>query len=75
MLVHDYDDEHTMEEEEALSNAESVGNELDGLAKVYICAVCLRYICNSSIIYLKPWLNIYNLTFSLERRCLAKKLP
>jgi len=36
MLVHDYDDEHTMEEEEALSNAESVGNELANLEKVPI---------------------------------------
>ena len=34
MLVHDFDDEHTMEEEEALSNSESVGSELDNLEKV-----------------------------------------
>jgi len=34
MLVHDYDDERTMDEEEAMSNAESVANELDDLQKV-----------------------------------------
>ena len=34
MLVHDFDDEGTMEEEEALSNADSVGNELSSLEKV-----------------------------------------
>ena len=33
MMVHDYDDEHTLDEEEALSGGESVGNELDSLQK------------------------------------------
>ena len=34
MLVHDCDDERTMDEEEAMSNEESVANELDDLQKV-----------------------------------------
>jgi len=34
MLVDDFDDERTMEEEEALSNEDSVGRELDDLQKV-----------------------------------------
>ena len=33
MLVHEFDDEQTLEEEEAMSN-ESAGNELDDLEKV-----------------------------------------
>jgi hypothetical protein len=33
MMVHDYVDEHTLDEEEALSGAESVANELDSLEK------------------------------------------
>lgn len=33
MMVHDYDDEQTLDEEEAMSN-ESMGNELDDLQKV-----------------------------------------
>lgn len=33
MLVHDFDDEQTLEEEEAMSS-ESAGNELDDLEKV-----------------------------------------
>jgi hypothetical protein len=33
MLVHDYDDERTLDEEEAMSNDESVANELDDLQK------------------------------------------
>ena len=34
MMVHDFDDEHTLDEEEGLSGGESVGNELDSLQKV-----------------------------------------
>lgn len=34
MLVNDFDDEHTLEEEEAMESGESVGNELDELQKV-----------------------------------------
>lgn len=34
MLIHDYDDEQTLDEEEAMSNGESVMNELDALQKV-----------------------------------------
>ena len=34
MLVDDIDDERTMEEEEALSNEDSVGKEVDDLQKV-----------------------------------------
>ena len=33
-LVDDYDDERTLEEEEELSNEDSVGRELDDLQKV-----------------------------------------
>lgn len=33
MLIHDYDDEQTLDEEEAMSNGESVMNELDALQK------------------------------------------
>lgn len=33
MLVHDYDDEHTLEEEENMSNSDA-SNELEGLQKV-----------------------------------------
>ena len=36
MLIHDYDDEQTLDEEEAMSNDESIGNELDDLQKVRI---------------------------------------
>ena len=36
MLVHDYDDEHTMDEEEALSNSDTGSTELDALQKVRI---------------------------------------
>ena len=36
MLVHDYDDERTLDEEEAMSNEEIVANELDDLQKVRI---------------------------------------
>lgn len=36
MLVHDCDDEQTLDEEEAMSNEESVANELDDLQKVRI---------------------------------------
>ena len=36
MLVHDCDDERTLDEEEAMSNEESVANELDDLQKVRI---------------------------------------
>ena len=38
MLVHDCDDERTMDEEEAMSNEESVANELDDLQKVSMFA-------------------------------------
>lgn len=34
MMVHDYDDERTMEEEENMSGAESVAAELNDLEKV-----------------------------------------
>jgi len=34
MLIHDYDDEQTLEEEENMSGAESVANELNDLEKV-----------------------------------------
>ena len=34
MLVHDFDDERTMEEEEALGSDESCAGELDDLQKV-----------------------------------------
>ena len=33
MLVHDYDDEHTLQEEEQMSNSDA-SNELDELQKV-----------------------------------------
>jgi len=37
MLIHDYDDEQTMDEEEALSPTESMaGDELDDLQKVHV---------------------------------------
>ena len=45
MLVHEFDDEQTLEEEEAMSN-ESAGNELDDLEKVnnghLICIMMLK---------------------------------
>lgn len=34
MLVNDFDDEYTLEEEEAMESAESVTNELDDLQRV-----------------------------------------
>ena len=34
MLIHDYDDEQTLDEEEAMSNGESVMNELVALQQV-----------------------------------------
>jgi len=34
MLVHEYDDERTMDEEEAMSNEEDVTDELNDLQKV-----------------------------------------
>ena len=39
-MVRDYDDEQTLEEEEAMSNGDSVGNELDDLQKVCPCNIC-----------------------------------
>ncbi|ELU18108.1 hypothetical protein CAPTEDRAFT_219441 [Capitella teleta] len=33
MMVHDFDDEHTLDEEEALSGSDSCGSELDSLQK------------------------------------------
>lgn len=61
MLVHDYDDEHTLDEEEALSG-ESCSNELDDLAKVklllvqssipsYVCVLCRSLICVMQVSY------------------------
>lgn len=35
MLVHDFDDERTLEEEENMSGGESVAAELNDLEKVY----------------------------------------
>jgi len=43
MLVHDCDDERTMDEEEAMSNEESVANELDDLQKVRISCFLIQY--------------------------------
>jgi hypothetical protein len=37
ILVHEYDDERTMDEEEAMSNDESVTEELNDLQKVRFC--------------------------------------
>ena len=37
MLVHDYDDEHTLDDEEALSNSDTGSTELDALQKVMKC--------------------------------------
>ena len=39
MLVHEYDDERTMDEEEAMSNEEDVTEELNDLQKVLDCFV------------------------------------
>ena len=45
MLVNDFDDERTLEEEENLSNeGESVGNELDALEKVRSRLLAILYI-------------------------------
>ena len=38
MLVHDYDDEQTLDEEERMSNSDAGSNELDALQKV--CIFC-----------------------------------
>jgi len=43
MLVHDCDDERTLDEEEAMSNEESVANELDDLQKVSIFHFLIQY--------------------------------
>ena len=52
MLVHEFDDEQTLEEEEAMSN-ESAGNELDDLEKV-------NYKCFLSFCLAKTLLRIYH---------------
>lgn len=43
MMVHDYDDERTLEEEENLSGAESVAAELNDLEKVQTYKLFLYY--------------------------------
>ena len=42
-LVDDYDDERTLEEEEELSNEDSVGRELDDLQKVCLLMTLYEY--------------------------------
>ena len=55
MLVHDFDDERTLEEEENLSGAESCAEELNDLEKVFLSekhpihTVCFLWSKNSSL--------------------------
>ncbi len=57
MMVHDFDDEQTMEEEEAYSNAESGTNELDDLQKVssFVQGVT-KYVVNSVFSETSAWI-------------------
>lgn len=47
MLVNDFDDEHTLEEEEAMESADSVTNELDDLQRVCTNLIVLKNLMHS----------------------------
>lgn len=57
MLVNDFDDEHTLEEEEAMESADSVTNELDDLQRVCTNLIVLKNQCILIIICLKVTLH------------------
>lgn len=43
MMVNDFDDERTLDEEEALEGSEDSHNELSNLQKVYLHDICYRH--------------------------------
>jgi len=70
MLVHDYDDERTLEEEEMMEESKNFGSEIEDLEKVRVTFSNVHVCCTFFFFYLRRTVNPF-LSLDCVMQCSA----